>query len=211
MSESGEFILDVDLNELNEPYKLAKWLQMLSKYRTQFLNNNITKTKNDSTVDHDTNCQFLSQFMYQIQYCGKHLKFNFNEDNFKELLGIFHNGNDNYDYNHYMWIWNIIQYVQNRNKIQTICSKKSPKKIEWIDNAWKKFEIMEQYECTHHESKETSKSNKDLKVKFEKKLREINVARIIKNKNDAIHEAKLSKSFQDDKAQIMHKNMLNRD
>eukprot|EP01084_Bolivina_argentea_P076420 138498_1 len=142
MSDSTEFMLGVDLNELNEPYKLAKWIQMLPKYRAQFLKNS-TKTTNN--INHHTNCQKLSEFMYQIQYCGKHLKSNFNENDFKELLAIIHADNNKYNYNDHIWIWNIIQTAQNP-KTDIKRPNKSTQKFGWVNTAWMKFEIMEQNE-----------------------------------------------------------------
>eukprot|EP01084_Bolivina_argentea_P076419 138497_1 len=147
MSDSTEFMLGVDLNELNEPYKLAKWIQMLPKYRAQFLKNS-TKTTNN--INHHTNCQKLSEFMYQIQYCGKHLKSNFNENDFKELLAIIHADNNKYNYNDYIWIWDIIKTAQNTKKDDIKTPNKSTQKFGWVDAAW-----MEQNEYIekNHESK----------------------------------------------------------
>ena len=177
MASSSTFMLKIDLTELDEPYKLAKWIQILPKYRKYFHQN---KDYINDKVDHQSNCQSLSEFLYQTQYCGKHIKYDFSESDFEQLLEITNETNNSYDYKEYKWIWEIIAFAQKTEK-HSSDKPNMDQSLKWIHTTWKKFEIMEQNELIQNIQKSDQKSDE-----CTEKI-ELNISENKPNKSENIH------------------------
>ena len=127
----------IDLNELNNPHKLAIWFSLLPSYRNCYLNLVNDNHHDLSTIT--TNCQLISKFVYENQLSGKHIKYNFDESQFRSILDIIHNGNT-YNYSQFKWIWNIISHSQSINSTNANTNNKIP----WLRSKWDKFECYHQ-------------------------------------------------------------------
>merc|ERR1712228_910611 len=122
MSLEKDELLYIDLDELDEPHKLSKWILLLPKYRNDFENEYVDNNK-------------LSLFIYESQLCGRHFKYNFDENNFIQILNIIY-GENGYDYSDHKWMWQIIEKSQsNDGNIDDENIQNS--KLEWIQSTWK--------------------------------------------------------------------------
>ena len=129
-AESVALFHCIDLDALNEPHELSEWISILPQYKPH-------NNRNDEDIK---NCQSLSKFMYQSQLCGHHIKYNFDESNFKDILNHIHGAND-FNYSEYEWIWHIIKHSQQSNT-----DNKNSNKLDWIDSTWNRFQIVQQHE-----------------------------------------------------------------
>ena len=131
MSLEGDDFLHIDLDELDEPHKLSKWILLLPKYRSG---------DEDHNIDYDAICKLFSKFIYQSQLCGHHIKYDFDENNYKEILNIIYG---KHDYSHYEWMWKIIEKAQTNDGDD---DDPDGHKLEWIQSNWKRYETLEQDE-----------------------------------------------------------------
>ena len=128
-------LLDLNLSDLDNPYKCAKWISNLPRYKSNFVS--ILGIKAVDQFDQDIACcSRISQFIYQQQMDGNSFSKGFTEQDFNDMLQCIFSSK--LEYENSLWIWNIIDHLQRKQKQKAISN------AGWIPSSWNRLTVLEQ-------------------------------------------------------------------
>lgn len=140
------FLLNLLLNDLDNPYKCAKWMSELPRRKPYYLSVlGVEATQENG--DDITCCNRISQFIYQQQMDGKSFAKGYTEDDFQDMLtNIF---SSRFEYENCRWIWQVIHHLQQKQGEKRLFNLRP---IGWIQSSWTRLTIVEtESDCDYHQ------------------------------------------------------------
>eukprot|EP01084_Bolivina_argentea_P160197 278977_1 len=160
MSEVDSFFLQTNLNELNSPHKLSRYILALPHYKASIIGDN-NNTKPNSPHNRKDSCSLqdliitnkLSEFIYQQRLNGRFFLYNFIEKDFQNMMSAitsqitYDESKSDQDENNYDWIWQVLNNNINSSKHKAVIESKTDPTVtlNWISSSFDKYETVFNY------------------------------------------------------------------